>query len=157
MNVTWVMGYPTGKERGRYLTLDFGGTNVRVCDTILSGRERDFHVTQEKTKLPHELRTGTAEQLWDFVADCLGRFLEKNYPEGKEKLPLAFTFSYPVTQTSITSGILQRWTKSLNVSGVVGHDVVAQLQDALDRKVCSPFTSEKRCMADSGRMYRLLL
>lgn len=134
MNVTWVMGFPTGEERGRYISLDFGGTNIRVCDVTLNGRSEPFQITQEKYKLPNEIRTSSAEQLWDYVADRVNEFLEEHYPEGQERLPLAFTFSYPVTQTSIRDGILQRWTKSFDVSGVVGQDVVGQLQQALDRK-----------------------
>lgn len=139
MNVTWVMGYPTGEERGRYLTLDFGGTNIRVCDTHLDGRENGFRTTQEKYKFPHSLRCGTAVELWDFTADCVNAFLDKHDHKsrvsGSEKLPLAFTFSFPVTQTSIKSGILQNWTKAFDVSGVVGHDIVAQLEAAFERKV----------------------
>lgn len=138
MNVTWVMGFPTGQERGRYLTVDFGGTNLRVCNTRLSGREEDFQVTQEKYKLPGDVITETADQLWDFVAECVDKFLHKHSEElecqAPGKLPLAFTFSYPVTQTSIKRGVLQNWTKAINVSGVVGNDVVYQFQAALDRK-----------------------
>ena len=139
------MGYPTGKEKGRYLSIDFGGTYVRVCNTLLQGREKDFQITQEKYKLPIHLRTTTAEKLWDFVAYCVGDFIEKHREECESqrnesgRMPLAFTFSYPVTQTSIRDGILQKWTKALTVSGVEGHDIVSQFQAALDRRVCCCF------------------
>lgn len=139
MNVTWVVGYPTGEERGQYLTVDMGGTNLRVCDVILAGREEGFHITQSKYKLPETLRTAQANELWDFVAECVRLFLQDNHhPIECEsvKTPLAFTFSYPVTQTSIKNGFLQQWTKSFSVSGVEGQDVVPQLQAAFDRKVC---------------------
>lgn len=138
MNVTWVVGYPTGEERGQYLTVDMGGTHLRVCDVILSGREEGFHRTQSKYKLPETLRTAQANELWDYVAECVRLFLGDNHhPDDCEsvRVPLAFTFSYPVTQTSIKNGVLQQWTKSFSVSGVVGHDVVPQLQAAFDRKV----------------------
>lgn len=137
MNVTWVMSNPGGHESGRFLTLDMGGTNLRVCDVRLSDRKRDFEQTQRKFKLPKEVKSGTAEELWDFVADRLSEFLEDN-PGGTQdgiSVPLAFTFSFPVDQKNIRSGILQRWTKKFNVSGVEGHDVVPQLEAALARKV----------------------
>lgn len=132
------MGYPTGEERGQYLTVDMGGTNLRVCDVILAGRDEDFQVTQSKYKLPECLRTSPANELWDYVAECVRLFLHDRHPSEDEsvRLPLAFTFSYPVAQTSIKNGILQQWTKSFDVPDVVGHDVVPQLQAALERKVC---------------------
>ncbi|CAI7566593.1 unnamed protein product [Penicillium pancosmium] len=136
MNVTWVTSNPNGRESGRFLTLDMGGTNLRVCDVTLSERKREFEQTQRKFKLPKEVKSGTAEQLWDFVADRLQAFLEEN-PSGSQdniSVPLAFTFSFPVDQQSIRSGVLQRWTKKFNVSGVEGEDVVPQLEAALARK-----------------------
>lgn len=52
----------------------------------------------------------------------------------RDKLPLGFTFSFPLTQKGLTKGILQRWTKGFNCSNVVGNDVVQLLQDAIDRR-----------------------
>lgn len=137
MNVTWVSSFPSGHESGRFITLDMGGTNLRVCDVSLSERKRDFEQSQRKFKLPKEVKSGTAEQLWDFVADRLKDFLDQS-PGGAPdniNVPLAFTFSFPVDQKNIRSGILQRWTKKFNVSGVEGEDVVPQLEAALARKV----------------------
>lgn len=138
MNVTWVMGFPTGEERGQYLTLDMGGTHLRVCDVILAGRNEHVQTSQAKFKIPGDLQNAEADDLWDYVAECLRLFLQDRHPCEEEpvKLPLAFTFSYPVTQNSIRDGILQQWTKSLNVPGVVGQNVVTQLQAAFERKVC---------------------
>ncbi|KAF3015477.1 hypothetical protein E8E15_005092 [Penicillium rubens] len=118
MNVTWVTGYPNGEETGNYITVDMGGTNLR-----------------EKFKLPPGIRDGAADELWGFTADCLDRFLTKYHMKDRsDKLPIAFTFSYPVTQNNIRHGILQRWTKGFDVSGVEGNDVVEQLERTLQRK-----------------------
>ena len=57
MNVTWVMGWPSGKETGSYLTLDLGGTNLRVCWVELYGREHDIKITQDKYILTEEIKT----------------------------------------------------------------------------------------------------
>lgn len=137
MNVTWVKSSPSGRELGRFLTLDMGGTNLRVCDVTLSEQKGDFEQTQRKFKLPQEVKSGTGEELWDFVADRLKDFLEEN-PTGAQdntSVPLALTFSFPVDQKNIRSGILQRWTKKFEVSGVEGEDIVPQLEAALARKV----------------------
>jgi hexokinase len=133
MNHSWVMGFPSGHETGRVLTLDMGGTNLRICRVCLSSRKRDFEQIQRKFQLPEELKTGTGEQLWNFVADCLELFLKEHHIESDDDdgiIPLSFTFSVPVEQKSIRSGILQRWTKNLDVSGVEGQDVVPQPEAA---------------------------
>lgn len=138
MNITWVTRFPTGHEQGRYLTLDMGGTNLRVCEIILSPQPGEYEALQRKYKLPGHLRSAPGDDLWDFAADCVGSFLHEHHQGGQceEKLPLAFTFSYPVEQTSIKSGKLQHWTKDFSSPGVEGHDVVLQLEEALERKVC---------------------
>ncbi|KAJ5889135.1 Hexokinase [Penicillium tannophilum] len=136
MNPTWVMGFPSGDETGRILTLDMGGTNLRVCRVYLSSRKRHFEQIQRTFKIPEEIKTGTGEQLWDFIADRLKLFLTEHNiaSENDGTMPLSFTFSFPVKQESIRSGILQRWTKNFNVSGVEGHDVVPQLEAAFLRQ-----------------------
>ncbi|KAF7717693.1 Uncharacterized protein PECH_002926 [Penicillium ucsense] len=136
MNVTWITDFPTGCEQARVLTMDMGGTNLRVCHVKLEPNRRDFEHTQRKFKLPGEVKTGTGEQLWEFVADRLKSFIDDHQIQNSisEKVPVAFTFSFPVHQTGIKSGVLQRWTKDFNVAGVEGHDVVPQLTAAFERK-----------------------
>lgn len=142
MNVTWVMGFPTGYEQGSFLALDMGGTNMRVCEITLTEEKAGFDIAQSKYKLPDELKSGTAEELWEYVADCLQQFLDYHHEgEHLKKLPLGFTFSYPATQYSIDHGILQRWTKGFDIEGVEGHDVVPQFQQVLKDKVHAPLVS----------------
>ncbi|KAK2750665.1 hexokinase A [Myotisia sp. PD_48] len=135
MNVTWVMGFPTGHEQGTFLALDMGGTNLRVCEIVLSKEKGEFDITQSKYRIPEELKTGTSEELWEYTADCVQQFIEYHH-EGEElpNLPLGFTFSYPATQDYIDHGVLQRWTKGFDVDGVEGADVVPMLEAALAKK-----------------------
>lgn len=136
MNPTWVMNFPTGDEQGTYLALDMGGTNLRVCEIILPEEKGEFDIIQSKYKMPEELKTGKAEELWEYVADCLEQFIQYHH-EGEDlgHLPLGFTFSYPATQEYIDNGILQRWTKGFDVDGVEGKDVVPQFEVALQKRV----------------------
>lgn len=136
MNVTWVMGWPSGKETGSYLTLDLGGTNLRVCWVELHGREHDIKITQDKYKLTEEIKTGQAEQLWSFVAECLETFITKHNlsPNGNELIPFGFTFSYPAAQNFIDHGVLQTWTKGFDIDGVEGEDAASQLKLAMAKK-----------------------
>ncbi|KAJ5101509.1 hexokinase [Penicillium alfredii] len=135
MNVTWVLGFPDGYEQGTFLALDMGGTNLRVCEITLTDEKGAFDITQSKYKMPDELRTGTAEELWEYIADCLQQFIEFHHEnEDLAKLPLGFTFSYPATQEYIDHGILQRWTKGFDIDGVEGQDVVPPLEEILKKR-----------------------
>lgn len=136
MNPTWVMALPTGYESGTYLALDMGGTNLRVCEIHLPEERGEFDITQSKYRMPVELKTGDADELWEYVADCVQQFVEYHH-EGEElsKMHLGFTFSYPATQNHINHGVLQRWTKGFDVHGIEGHDVVPMLEEALAKRV----------------------
>ena len=135
MNPTWVMGYPNGYETGKFLALDMGGTNLRVCEINLPEEKGEFDVIQSKYRMPEELKSGTADELWGYIADCLQQFIEYHHEgEQLDKLPLGFTFSYPATQDYIDHGVLQRWTKGFDIDGVEGKDVVPPFEAALKER-----------------------
>ncbi|KAL2161600.1 hypothetical protein VTH06DRAFT_8162 [Thermothelomyces fergusii] len=136
MNPTWVMSQPTGYETGTYLALDMGGTNLRVCQVTLTEQKSEFDIIQSKYRLPEELKTGDAEELWEYIADCLQQFIETHFGDVSklDKIPLGFTFSYPATQNYIDEGILQRWTKGFDIAGVEGRNVVPMFEAALARR-----------------------
>ncbi|KAK7732293.1 hypothetical protein SLS53_008584 [Cytospora paraplurivora] len=136
MYPTWVFGFPTGQEKGQYLTIDLGGTNLRVCWITLKGPDHNTEVEQDTYKLPKEIKTGTADELWGLIADSLGDFLAKHDLKGTadEPLPLGFTFSYPVNQDYIDRGRLVTWTKGFDIKGVEGEDVVVQLGEAIAKR-----------------------
>ncbi|KAM0342766.1 hypothetical protein ACHAPU_009258 [Fusarium lateritium] len=133
MNPTWVMSYPDGYETGTYLALDMGGTNLRVCQITLTDEKSEFDIIQSKYRMPEELKSGTAEELWEYIAECLYQFLETHHGDCTklEKIPLGFTFSYPATQNYIDEGILQRWTKGFDIDGVEGENIVPMFEEAL--------------------------
>ena len=142
MYPTWVHNLPTGKEEGTVLTLDLGGTNLRVCKVVLHGEksqsEKKSTLQQQQYKIPDELRTGTAEQLWTFVAEKLRDFIEDNNLHKEyskdSPMPLGFTFSYPATQSRLDHAILKTWTKGFDISGVEGQDVAQQLRNAINTR-----------------------
>lgn len=131
----WVMDFPTGKETGEYLALDFGGTNIRVVKVTLLGNSK-FTFINDKFSIPDDIRTGKSDDLWNFIANGVGKFIEKEFKDTEinEKLVMGFTFSYPASQSAINQGVLQRWTKGFDVDDVEGNDVVPMLQKALDDK-----------------------
>ncbi|GMM27936.1 hypothetical protein DAMA08_006520 [Martiniozyma asiatica (nom. inval.)] len=137
MNTAWVVEYPTGSETGAYLALDFGGTNLRVVLVHLLGMGT-IETEQSFYKLPDNIRTVQDRNiLFDFMAECLGKFLDERYPNGYPAeliFPLGFTFSYPATQSKINSGVLQRWTKGFDIPGVEGEDVVVLLMEKIKER-----------------------
>ncbi|XP_011045448.1 PREDICTED: hexokinase-3-like [Populus euphratica] len=138
MLLTFVDHLPTGSEIGTYYALDLGGTNFRVLRIQLGGR-RSSILSQdvERQPIPQHLLTSTSEDLFDFIASTLKQFVEKE-ESGSEPSPvrtreLGFTFSFPVKQSSLRSGILIKWTKGFAIEDMVGKEVVTLLEAALVR------------------------
>ncbi|KAJ8540916.1 hypothetical protein K7X08_001732 [Anisodus acutangulus] len=139
MILSYVDTLPTGNEKCLFYALDLGGTNFRVLRVQLGGKEERVITTEcEQVSIPQELMFATSEELFDFIASALRKFAQKE--GGKFELPqgrtreIGFMFSFPVKQTSIKSGILIKWTKGFAVSGTAGKDVVACLNEAMERQ-----------------------
>ncbi|XP_013196366.1 hexokinase-2 [Amyelois transitella] len=132
MENTFIPELPNGTEEGKFLALDLGGTNFRVLLLELV----DGKLVREDVKQYHinnALRLGPGEDLFNFLADCVLDFVRSEGIE-HEDLPLGFTFSFPLEQTSITSGQLITWTKTFKCGGMKGVDVVDLLQRCLDAR-----------------------
>ncbi|CAH2982544.1 unnamed protein product [Chilo suppressalis] len=129
--LTYIQDLPNGKERGKFLALDLGGTNFRVL--IINLGENHFDMQSKIYAIPNHIMTGTGVALFDHIAECLAYFMKEHHVY-EERLALGFTFSFPLKQLGLTKGILQRWTKGFSCSGVVGEDVVQGLKDAIARR-----------------------
>ncbi|MBW6485280.1 MAG: hypothetical protein K0B01_03920 [Syntrophobacterales bacterium] len=125
---------PTGAEKGDFLALDLGGTNLRVLAVRLNGDRSASRGATERFVVPQALMEGQGEALFDFLADCVKTFFQKHEKSTRHLHDLAFTFSFPVVQLSIVSGKLIGWTKGFTAAGVEGRDVVWLLCEALERK-----------------------
>ncbi|XP_063221201.1 hexokinase type 2 isoform X2 [Bacillus rossius redtenbacheri] len=129
---TYVQDLPNGKESGKFLALDLGGTNFRVLIIDL-GENRRFEMRSKIYAIPQSIMLGSGIQLFDHIAECLASFMHE-HKLSQELLPLGFTFSFPLRQVGLTKGMLVQWTKGFDCSGTVGEDVVQMLRDALDRR-----------------------
>ncbi|PIC14346.1 hypothetical protein B9Z55_027280 [Caenorhabditis nigoni] len=128
---SFVPELPNGKERGKFVAMDLGGTNLRVMLMELEPGE-PMRTKQFNTRMPNAAMHGTGEKLFDYIAKALCDFLiERELAE--ECLPVGFTFSYPCDQTGLRSATLLRWTKGVTATGCVGEDVVQLLEDAIKR------------------------
>ncbi|KAF9950993.1 glucokinase [Mortierella alpina] len=122
---SYVLDRLNGTEIGSYLTLDVGGTYIRVVSVNLLGHGQVVS-QHKKYKIDEELKTSEAKLL--FVDEhAIVVPLET-------ELELGFTFSFPVKQTGIDSGTLITWTKGFSCPHMVGKDPAAFLQDAFHRK-----------------------
>jgi hexokinase len=117
--VTPVTALPTGKEKGKFISIDVGGTNLRVglielVGEIEDGAQRDDTVPLEKIKRSHDkswpigdhLKMDKAEDLFAWIGDCIAEILTDalnetqasatvESPFGSELL-LGITFSFPM-------------------------------------------------------------
>lgn len=129
---SYVRAIPNGTERGRFLSLDLGGTNFRVLLIRLSGKEAEM--TGKIFRIPESVMRGTGEALFDHIADCMAKFMTEEGVNDVAKLPLGFTFSFPCEQNGLTSAKLINWTKGFTASNVEGADVVRLLREACQRR-----------------------
>lgn len=132
---SFVSGRPTGEETGRYLALDLGGTNLRVCEFSLEGNGK-YSAKQQKFVVSEDLKRGEFRYLCDYIADCVDTFITEHgsLEDSDGELQLGFTFSFPVWQTEINRGVLKQWTKGFSCPGAVNKDVTIMLQDAFRKK-----------------------
>ncbi|XP_056427191.1 hexokinase-4 isoform X2 [Hyla sarda] len=133
---TYVRSTPDGSEVGDFLALDLGGTNFRVM-LVKVGEDLDgqwkVETKHNMYSIPVDAMTGTAEMLFDYIAECISHYLDQQNMKHR-KLPLGFTFSFPVRHEEIDKGILLNWTKGFKASGAEGNNVVGLLRDAIKRR-----------------------
>lgn len=125
---------PTGQEKGVYLAVDFGGTNVRIMTVELKGHgkfeilgRRAFPLKDKDYDFTSREASGT--DLFEFIAEQMKYLLMPGLV-----YPLGFTFSFPSRQTGVSKAILINWTKEIKTSGVEGHDVSDILKKALKHR-----------------------
>jgi hexokinase len=120
---------PTGRERGRVLVVDWGGTNARAGLVELAGGTARI-VAEETLTFPEAMKRGAPEPVFDLIAGAVGRVTRA---QGVDAAPLAFVYSYPARLERIDRAVALASTKGWRLQGLVGRDVAAMLTDALRR------------------------
>ena len=128
--------FASGQESGVYYAVDLGGSNLRVLRVCLCPGMKPI-VVEERHVIPHSVTDSkaTAEQLFDFIAATAKVLTDKHTDDVKPgaKLPVGFTFSFPMSQDGISSGRLIEWTKGFLTRGCVGEDPAMLLSAAFKR------------------------
>ena len=65
---TFVRELPNGKENGKFLSLDLGGTNFRVIFMELTA-QKEFMMDSKIYAIPHTIMTGPGVGLFDHIAE----------------------------------------------------------------------------------------
>lgn len=127
---TFVFDLPKGSEVGKFLTVDLGGTNLRIGLVELLGSGQ-FNIKKDSTVIPDSLKCGSGRAIFDFIAKNIETFLQHPEIEAELPLKLGFTFSFPVQQDNLAHGTILGWSKEIEGKDVIGMDTVALLQEAL--------------------------
>lgn len=124
------LALPSGKQSGRALVVDTGGTNTRAALVNLKAHDGKVEAGPNARKVP-DGREGEALSA-DFF---FGTQAEQADPFPKDTaLPLGYCFSYPAKATADGDAVLLRWTKGLRVDGTVSQKVGQPLRAQLEKR-----------------------
>ena len=122
---------PTGRESGRVVVVDWGGTKGRAGIVELGGAGAARLVAEEVFTFSEEQKRGAVAPVFDVVAAAIGRVVATQ-PTGA--YPLGFVYSFPARLEGINRAVALELTKGWSVAGLEGRDVAALLGDALRRR-----------------------
>ncbi|KAG9232792.1 hypothetical protein BJ875DRAFT_379956 [Amylocarpus encephaloides] len=133
---------PHGDEQGIYLALDVGGSTFRVALIQLFGRKSEGMertiLKMDSFKVTNDVRTLKGVLFFDWMAERIGETLSgqsEGHDTSATPLSMGMSWSFPIEQTSLRSGLLQGMGKGFEAAhGLVGHDLGDLIQDACSRK-----------------------
>jgi hexokinase len=100
---SFVTSLPTGNETGTFLSLDLGGTNLRVNAVQLLGNG-EVNIVENKRLATNDLKSGSGETFFDWIADTIQELVTEKAPHlfkqeqvnGQETLSLGVCWSFPI-------------------------------------------------------------
>lgn len=120
---------PTGKEVGRYLALDVGGSTLRVALVELRGRENEGReceiIRLISFKITPEIKKLEGMAFFDWMAMRIYEVIHKDGTvDTEEPIPMGLAWSFPVEQVSLGGGLLMGMGKGfLATNGLLGRDL----------------------------------
>ena len=121
---------PSGRERGRVVVVDWGGTKARAGLVELGPGGAVRIVAEETLTFSESDKRGAPEPVFDLIARAVGRVAQG---QGVAAAPLAFIYSYPARLERIDRAVALASTKGWRLKGLAGQDVAALLSAALLR------------------------
>lgn len=121
---------PSGRERGRVVVVDWGGTKARAGLVELGVGGAARLVAEEALTFSEGDKRGAPEPVFDLIARAVGRVVQA---QGVAVAPLAFVYSYPARLERIDRAVALASTKGWALEGLQGQDVAGLLGAALRR------------------------
>ncbi|KAL4866378.1 hypothetical protein BDV12DRAFT_187453 [Aspergillus spectabilis] len=120
---------PSGREEGTFLALDVGGSTMRVALIELRGQGKMEVLRVSSSQIDNEVKLLEGTSFFDWMAGNIESMLREvgtNY--GREDVPLSMglSWSFPIEQTSASSGLVIHMGKGFMCSmGTVGQELGA--------------------------------
>ncbi|XP_070201739.1 hexokinase type 2-like isoform X2 [Littorina saxatilis] len=125
---TFVSPLPDESASGECLVVSLDHGSIKVFLVELENHHAE--VQSERYSIPQNIRRSTDKELFEFIADRIKTFVQ-THKVSDGKLPLAVIVAFPSKHESLHKACLTKWTKEFYIKGVVGKDLHALLQDAL--------------------------
>lgn len=133
---------PSGREKGQYLSLDVGGSTLRVALVELRGREasgRESEIVRMISfRITPEIKQLEGMAFFDWIAERIKEVLNDDVAQQQDSskpIPMGLAWSFPVEQTSFGGGILLGMGKGfLATKGLVGQDLSEVLKSACNKQ-----------------------
>lgn len=132
---------PTGKEKGTYVSLDLGGSTLRIALIELCGRDAQQspmairHIAA--FKIDERIRRLSGTEFFDWMASKIEVVLaeQKETWSPNTTLPLGLAWSFPIEQTSHRGGKIQGMGKGFACAeSTLGMDLGTLLEAACAKK-----------------------
>ncbi|KAI7867807.1 hypothetical protein BDF14DRAFT_1799183 [Spinellus fusiger] len=138
---SFVTSLPKGNETGTFLSLDMGGTNLRISAVEFKGNGQ-VEVLELKQSPTTELKTGKGSVFFDWIACAVKKLITEKarhlftpaQVSGEETLLLGVCWSFPVDQTSVNHGIVLRMGKGFTLEDTEGNDLAEMFHAAFEHK-----------------------
>ncbi|KAL3463793.1 hypothetical protein BJX64DRAFT_111912 [Aspergillus heterothallicus] len=129
---------PSGKEEGTFLALDVGGSTMRVALIELRGQGKMEILRVSSSPIDNEVKLLEGTSFFDWMAEKIESMLREvgtNY--GREEIPLSMglSWSFPIEQTSASSGLVIHMGKGFLCSmGTVGQELGALIVQSCKKR-----------------------
>lgn len=118
---------PSGAETGTYLALDVGGSTFRVALIELHGKGDMRIVRVSSSYIDNKVKLLEGTHFFDWMAEKIEGMLDEvdsNYGRNAVPLSMGLSWSFPVEQTSISTGLVIHMGKGFLCSnGTLGQEL----------------------------------
>lgn len=124
---SYTYALPSGAEKGTYLAMDVGGSTFRVALIELRGNGNMEVVRLSSSYIDNNVKLLEGTRFFDWMAeniDAMLRDVGENYGRESTPLSMGLSWSFPIEQTSDSSGLVIHMGKGFMCSeGTLGQEL----------------------------------